>query len=125
MRSSRDIDRARRDRGSTMYGPAIRARDPVSGLVDARSGQAAELPPGGDPELAEDVAQVRVDGARAEEEPGRDLLRGGAGGDLSGDVSLLHGELVGRLAGPAAGPFAGGAQLVGGPPGERLDAVRG
>lgn len=48
----------------------------------------------GDPQLREDVAQVVVDGARAQEELGGDLPVGGALADEPGDLEFLRGELT-------------------------------
>ena len=82
-----------------------------------------ELGPRGHAELAEDLAQVIVDRARAEEQLCRDLAVGHAFGHETGDLQLLRGELVerrrvappGRLAGRAE--FGRGALL----PGRRPD----
>jgi len=76
----------------------------------------------GDPELAEDFAQVVVDGARADEQPGGDLLVGEAFTGQAGDLRLLRGEHVLCLDAALAGPLAGGAQFGPGPVGERLHA---
>src|SRR5215207_1221885 len=64
-----------------------------------------ELHPGRQPELVEDVAQVRLDGLGAEEEVGGDLRVGAAGGDQPGHLRLALGERAEQdTAGPAAGP---------------------
>src|SRR6478672_8684609 len=80
------------------------------GKVQRHGGQ---LGPGRDAELAEHVAQVEVDGARAEEQPGRDVPVGQALPDQAGDLPLLGGERRARRGVAAAGGLAGGPQLLG------------
>ena len=64
---------------------------------------------GGDAELGVDAAKVRVDGSRAEEEPGCGFLASGACSDDAGDlvlwgVELLCAPWVAALRRLAAGP---------------------
>lgn len=92
-------------------------------LVDA--GEVSQLPARGEAELAEDVAQVGVHRARAEEQLGGHLRGAGAVGDQPGDVQLLQRELVRRLRGAASGVLARGAQLTRRAVGERLCAETG
>src|SRR6185436_19752901 len=73
--------------------------------------QAHELGARGQAELAEHLAQVVVDRARAEVELCGDLAVGHAGGDESGDLQLLWGQLVERRGVAPPGRLAGGAQL--------------
>ena len=58
-----------------------------------------ELAAGADAELGEDLAQVVLDGARADEQPRADLRVGEAVARQPGDLRLLRGELVARLGG--------------------------
>src|SRR5262245_33520133 len=74
-----------------------------------------ELGPAGDVQLAEDLAQVVLDGAGADEQPGGDLPVGQVLGDQPGDLLLLRGEHRRGLGAARAGPLAGGAQLADGP----------
>ena len=76
---------------------------------------AGELDPAGDVELAEDLVQVVLDGAGADEQLAGDLPVGQALGGQPGDLRLLRRE---HLLGPEAaraGPLAGSAQLGPGP----------
>src|SRR5262249_59930314 len=80
--------------------------------------------PAANAELAEDLAQVILDGAGANEQPGGDLPVGQVPGHQPGDLLLLRGE---HLHGPGAartGPLAGGAQLAAGPFSESPPAPR-
>src|SRR5262245_49360497 len=79
-----------------------------------------ELGPAGDVQLAEDLAQVILDGAGADEQPGGDLPVGQVLGDQPGDLRLLRGE---HRRGPGAartGPLARGTQLARGSFRERV-----
>src|SRR5690349_20001299 len=74
-----------------------------------------ELSPAGDVELAEDLVQVVLDGADADEQLAGDVPVGQALGGQPGDLRLLRRE---HLLGPEAaraGPLAGSAQLGPGP----------
>src|SRR6185437_14043308 len=78
-----------------------------------------EFGAGAEAELAEHVAQVEVDGARAEEQLGGGVPVGQALPYERGDLPFLGGELGRGGDVAAAGRLAGGAQLVrgaGGPP---------
>src|SRR5689334_15642823 len=78
-----------------------------------------EFGAGAEAELAEHVAQVEVDGARAEEQLGGGVPVGHALTDERGDLPFLGGELGRGGDVAAAGGLTGGAQLVrgaGGPP---------
>src|SRR5215475_1394485 len=77
-----------------------------------------------DAELAEDLAQVVLHGAGADEQPGGDLPVSQVLGDQAGDLLLLRGELRRGLRAALAGLFAGGAQLGPGPGGEGRHAHR-
>ena len=81
---------------------------------------AVELAARGDAELGEDLAQVVLDGVRADEQPGADLRVGQPVAGQPGDLGLLGGQLLVPGGGAAlAGGLAGGAQLAPGPLGER------
>src|SRR5262249_54471709 len=56
-----------------------------------------QLPPGADPELGEDLAEVPLDGPRAEVQRGGDLPAGEPFLGEAGDLSFLSGQLAGRL----------------------------
>ena len=73
-------------------------------------------------ELAERLAQVVVDGARADEQLGRDFRVGGTVGRKAGDLRFLRGQVVTRLDGPFARVLAGRLELDPGALGERLHA---
>ena len=60
----------------------------------------AELAARGDAELGEDLAQVVLDRAGADEQPGADLRVGQPLAGQPGDLGLLGGQLI---AGPASG----------------------
>src|SRR6516162_5385585 len=83
-----------------------------------------ELSPAADAKLAEDLAQVVLDGAGADEQPGGDLPVGQVLGDQPGDLFLLRGEHLRGFGAAWAGPLARGAQLGSGPARERLHAYR-
>src|SRR3954452_7227368 len=93
------------------------AADRAAGSQLQRQGD--QLGAGGHAELAEDIAEVEVDGARADEQ-----LRGGVPvgqplPDQPGDLALLRGQVGGgRDVAPARG-LAGGAQLLRRPLGPR------
>src|SRR6266571_2913754 len=84
-----------------------------------------ELQAGADLELGEYLAQVVLDGARADEQPGADLrVRQPVAGQPR-DLGLLRGQLlVHGHGGPLAGGLTGGPQLALGPLGECLHADR-
>src|SRR5580658_6364659 len=85
---------------------------------------AVELAAGADGELGEDLAQVVLDRARADEQPGADLrVRQATAGQLR-DLCLLGGQLAAGLGGALAGGRAGGRQLAPGPLSESLYAHR-
>src|SRR5260370_26948929 len=94
------------------------------------SGQSAmELATGADAELGEDLAQVVLDGARADEQPGADLRIGQAVAGQPRDLRLLGGQRrtgpaarAGAAAGARGHGLAGGRQLAPGPLGESLHA---
>src|SRR5215208_6146635 len=76
-----------------------------------RHAHAHQLCSGAEADLAEDLAQVVVDRARAEVELCGNLAVGHAGGDEPRDLQLLRGELVERRGVAPPGRLAGGAQL--------------
>src|SRR6266550_5722692 len=85
---------------------------------------AVELAARADVELGEDLAQVVLDRARTDEQPGADL---GVGESVAGeprDLPLLSRELVVRFHRAFADSLARGPQLAAGSLGERLDAHR-
>src|SRR5260370_1237140 len=55
------------------------------------------LPPGGRVELPEDLGEVIIHGARAEEQPCRDLAVRGAPRGQDSDLRLLRGEIAASL----------------------------
>src|SRR5580700_6097774 len=68
----------------------------------------AELPARADAELGENLAQMPLDGARAEEQLGADLrVRQPVAGE-PGDLRLLGGERARRLHAPLADVLSGG-----------------
>ena len=73
-------------------------------------------------QLAERLAQVVVDGARADEQLGRDFRVCGTVGGKAGDLRFLGGQVVTRLDGPFARVLAGRLQLDPGALGKRLHA---
>ena len=85
---------------------------------------AVKLVAGADGELGEDQAQVVLDRARADEQPGADLRVGQALAGQPRDLGLLGGQLAGGLHGPLAGSLVGRRQLAPGRVGERPDAHR-
>src|SRR4051794_37307992 len=93
---------------------------PVCALVSR-----AELAARRDAQLGEDLVQVVLDGAPADEQPAADLgVRQALAGE-PGDLGLLGGELaVGKRAARPRG-LAGGAELARGALGERADAHAG
>ena len=81
----------------------------------------AELAARGDAELSEDLAQVVLDRAGADEQPGADLRVGQPLAGQPGDLGLLAGQLLIASGGGAlAGGLASGPQLAPGPVGERV-----
>src|SRR5262245_44836560 len=79
-----------------------------------------ELPARADAKLSEHLAQVPLDGSRAEEQLGADLRVREALRRQPCDLSLLRGQLVPRLDAALAHCLAGGQQLVAGALGEAL-----
>ena len=73
-----------------------------------------------DPQLREHLAQVVLDGARADEQLAADLRVGVPLRGEPGDLRLLCGEHVARLDGAFARRLAGGEQLAAGSLGERF-----
>src|SRR6478672_12701110 len=71
-------------------------------------------------QLAERLAQVVLDGARADEQLSGDLPIGVSVRRKARDLRLLGRELVERVHGPLAGPLTGGQQLAFGATRERL-----
>src|SRR5262245_17206028 len=63
-------------------------------------------------ELREHLAQVVLDGARAEEQPAGDVAVRRALGGEARDLQLLRCEVVDRAGVALAGGLAGGAQLL-------------
>src|SRR3954447_5687327 len=90
---------------------------------DPRS--ASQLPAGTDAELAEHVAQMPLDGPRAEEEPRPDLRVRQPIGGKHRDLPLLRGQVVASLDGAPPHLLAGGLELLAGTLGEGLHANRG
>ena len=85
---------------------------------------AMELAARADADLGEHLAQVVLDRARADEQPGADLrVREPIPGQPR-DLDLLGGQLHGALDSALPGDLAGGGQLPAGPLGERTDAHR-
>ena len=88
-------------------GPATPRSVPhqAEAMASAPAGQRGpELAAGADPELGEHLAQVPLDGARAEEQLGADLRVRQAVAGEPGDLLLLRRELVARLGGCACAP---------------------
>src|SRR4029077_389682 len=83
-----------------------------------------KLGPAAHAKLAEDLAQVILDGAGADEQPGSDLPVGQMLGDQPRDLLLLGGEHLRGFGATRAGPLASGAQVAPGPARERLHAHR-
>ena len=75
-----------------------------------------------DVELGEDLAQVVLDRARADEQLRADLRVGEPVASEPGDLSLLGGELIAGLICAFARGLAGGGQLAAGTFRERLHA---
>src|SRR5690242_19164117 len=81
---------------------------------------AAELAARADVELGEDLAQVVLDRARAEKQPGADLRVREALAGQPGDLGLLRGQVeCGGYDASAGRGLAGGLQLAPGPGRER------
>ena len=85
---------------------------------------AVKLAAGADVELGEDLGQVVLNRARADEQPGTDLRVGQPVPGQPRDLGLLRGQLDGGLHGASARGLAGGQQLAAGPRSERLHAHR-
>ena len=86
-----------------------------------------EVCPGSNIELPEDLVQVILHGAAAEEELSGDLGVASAVADEIDDLQLLGGQLLGRVHRAAADCLAGGAQLGPGPigPGGYAEPIEG
>src|SRR5262249_2185049 len=93
------------------------------GFVARRQGVAQALARA-DAELREDLLEVPLDGARADEELGTDLRVRAAGDREPRDVLLLRREVVARVVGALADRLAGREQLVTRPLGEAVRAHR-
>src|SRR5262249_58057031 len=93
--------------------------------VTAADGQRLpELAAGGEIELGEDLAQVVLDGARAEEQLGGDLRVRQARPGQPRDLGLLGREVTVRAGGAPAGALAGRQQFAAGPLGRRPPCPR-
>src|SRR5919109_1352819 len=73
--------------------------------------EVGELGAGGDVQLPEDVAEMEVDGARAQKELGRHLSVGETLRDEAGDLQLLRGQFVSRARIASACPLAARPEL--------------
>src|SRR4051812_4342258 len=93
--------------------------DTSEGLV--RSG-GTQFSTGADAELGEDLAQMPFDGARAQEQPCRDIWIGQAVAGEPCDLRFLLRQCVARLPGPLAYLLPGGEALPPGALGERFHA---
>src|SRR4051794_27899882 len=82
-----------------------------------------ELGARADAELHEDLAQVVLGGAGADEQPRPDVAIGEPLPRETGDVELLVGELVDRLGRAGAHGFAGGGQFACGSLGKAVHAA--
>src|SRR6516225_8816087 len=91
---------------------------PQRGCPLAVPDHAGELGPAADAKLAEDLAQMVIHGAGADEQPGGDLPVGQVLGDQPGDLLLLRGEHLHGPGAARAGPLSGGMQLARGSFGE-------
>src|ERR1700761_3552228 len=78
-----------------------------------------------DVELAKRLAQVVLDGARADEQSSGDLSIGVSVRRKARNLGLLRGQLVERIHGSLAGTLACGQQLAFGAASERLGAHAG
>src|SRR5690349_3369694 len=85
----------------------------------------AELSAGADAELAEDLVQVVLDSAGAQEQPGADLRIGVSLTGELGDLRFLDSELTGRLSRTLAYVLARGEQFPLGASGEPVHPQRG
>src|SRR5262245_11583428 len=83
-----------------------------------------ELAPRADAELGEDLAQVVLDRARADEEPAADLRVREALAGEPGDLGLLRGEVVAGGDGALADRSARGRELAPRSLGVRVEAHR-
>src|SRR5262249_47750396 len=90
-------------------------RPPASSRRAPAEAHMPEFGAGRDPQLREDLAQVVVDRARAEEELCPDLAVGQAVGGEARDLQLLRSELAERRRVPLACGLAAPAQLHAGP----------
>src|SRR4051812_35585073 len=83
-----------------------------------------ELMTRADPQLGEDLVQVVLHGAAADEQPRSDVRVRDAVASESCDLGLLNSEVIPGLNGAFADPLAGGQQLAlgafGKPPGTHL-----
>src|SRR4051812_3556086 len=103
-----------------MYAGALASGD--AARVGNSGERAAQLLAGADLELGEHLAQVVLDGARADEQLGADLRVRLPVARHPGDLGLLGREDVAGLHGPPGRGLAGGQQLAACALGERLGA---
>src|SRR3954447_11492118 len=89
-----------------------------------RTQRVAELAARVDPDLGENLAQVPLDGSRAEKENGADLRVRKAVAGEPGNLLLLGGEIVARLGAPLPHLLARGDQLAPSTLGERIHSDR-
>src|SRR5580693_4249689 len=95
------------------------------GSIQVAWRNAAELAARADVELGEDLAQVVLDRARAEKQPGADLRVREALAGQPGDLGLLGGQVErGGYGAFAGGGLAGGLQLAPSPRRERRHSHR-
>src|SRR6266566_5319250 len=92
--------------------------------IRVRGQEAVKLAAGADVELGEDLGQVVLDRAWADEQPGTDLRVGQAVPGQPRDLGLLRGQLDSGLDGALARGLASSGQFAPGPLGERLDTHR-
>src|SRR5260370_42545636 len=91
--------------------PLSRLGDLSRPFVPAAGEDGVELVAGADGELGEDLVQVVLHGARAHEQPGRDLGVRQAIAGQPGDLGLPGGEPTGGIGGALAGSLARGEQF--------------
>jgi hypothetical protein len=94
----------------------------VGGVVGDSSKRVTELLAPADVELREDLAQVVLDGAWADEELGADLRVRLSVARHAGDLCLLRSENVEGVRGAPGHVFSGGRQFATGALGERFGA---
>src|SRR4051794_15584961 len=109
--------------GTLGQGPGVWSPGVWSGGHARRRGvrqRVVELAARTDAELGEDVAQMPLDGARADEQLRADLGIRAPIARQAGDLRLLRGELVARLHRALADGLTRGEQLAAGALGERF-----